>query len=107
MNTFWNLLESLLGLAVEPKNLTFIQISLRGIIVMVGALVMIRLGTKRSLAEKTAFDAVSHCACVSPGARRQRQRSLLSNHWRWIRFGLCPPTLGFDRLPLACFRRPY
>jgi len=58
MNTFWDFLEWLLGLAAEPRNLTFIQISLRGVIVMVAALVMIRLGTKRSLAEKTAFDAV-------------------------------------------------
>jgi uncharacterized membrane protein YcaP (DUF421 family) len=54
MNTFWDFLESLLGLAAEPKNLTFIQISLRGVVVMVAALVMIRLGTKRSLAEKNA-----------------------------------------------------
>ena len=69
MNTFWNLVESLLGLAVEPKNLTFIQISLRGIIVMVGALVMIRLGTKRSLAEKTAFDAVLLIVLASVLAR--------------------------------------
>ena len=58
MNTFWNFLVTLLGLAAEPKSLTFIQISLRGIIVMIAALAMIRLGTKRSLAEKTAFDAV-------------------------------------------------
>jgi uncharacterized membrane protein YcaP (DUF421 family) len=69
MNTFWDLLESLLGLAAEPKNLTFIQISLRGIIVMVAALVMIRLGTKRSLAEKTAFDAVLLVVLASALAR--------------------------------------
>ena len=30
MNAFWNSFETLLGLGVEPKNLTFIQISLRG-----------------------------------------------------------------------------
>src|SRR4030095_16960781 len=69
MNTFWDFLESLLGLAAEPKNLTFIQISLRGIIVMVAALVMLRLGTKRSLAEKTAFDAVLLIVLASVLAR--------------------------------------
>jgi uncharacterized membrane protein YcaP (DUF421 family) len=69
MNTFWDFLESLLGLAAEPKNLTFIQISLRGVVVMIAALIMIRLGTKRSLAEKTAFDAVLLVVLASVLAR--------------------------------------
>jgi uncharacterized membrane protein YcaP (DUF421 family) len=69
MNTSWDFLQSLLGLAAEPKNLTFIQISLRGIVVMVAALIMIRLGTKRSLAEKTAFDAVLLIVLASVLAR--------------------------------------
>jgi uncharacterized membrane protein YcaP (DUF421 family) len=69
MDTLWNFLATLLGLAAEPKNLTFIQISLRGIIVMVAALVMLRLGTKRSLAEKTAFDAVLLIVLASVLAR--------------------------------------
>ena len=34
MNAFWYSFETLLGLGVEPKNLTFIQISLRGVIVL-------------------------------------------------------------------------
>jgi uncharacterized membrane protein YcaP (DUF421 family) len=50
-------MELLLGLSSEPRNLTFLQISLRGIVVMIVALIMIRLGSKRSLAEKTVFDA--------------------------------------------------
>ena len=58
MNAFSNFIETLLGLGIEPKNLTFAQISLRGIIVLLATLLMIRLGSKRSLAEKTAFDAV-------------------------------------------------
>ena len=33
MNAFWNSFETLLGLGVDPRNLTFVQISLRGIIV--------------------------------------------------------------------------
>jgi len=58
MNAFWNFLETLLGLSVEPKDLTFIQISLRGIIIFLATLIMVRLGHKRSLAHKTPFDAV-------------------------------------------------
>lgn len=48
----------LLGLELEPKNLTFFQISLRGIIVFVITLVMVRCGDKRFLSNKTPFDAV-------------------------------------------------
>jgi uncharacterized membrane protein YcaP (DUF421 family) len=58
MNALWNSFETLLGLSVEPKNLTFVQISLRGIIVFLATLAMIRLGHKRSLSHKTPFDAV-------------------------------------------------
>ena len=58
MNALWNSFETLLGLSVEPKNLTFVQISLRGIIVFLATLAMVRLGHKRSLSHKTPFDAV-------------------------------------------------
>jgi uncharacterized membrane protein YcaP (DUF421 family) len=58
MDTFYNFVGPLLGLGVEPKDLTFLQISIRGIIVFIATLLMIRLGHKRSLARKTPFDAV-------------------------------------------------
>src|SRR5207248_3777938 len=58
MDTFYNFVGPLLGLGAEPKDLTFIQISLRGIIVFVATLAMVRLGHKRSLSHKTPFDAV-------------------------------------------------
>ena len=58
MNAFWTSFETLLGLGVEPRNLTFVQISLRGIIVFLVTLVAVRLGHKRSLSRKTPFDAV-------------------------------------------------
>ena len=58
MESFYNFVGPLLGLGVEPKQLTFLQISLRGIIVFITTLAMIRLGHKRSLARKTPFDAV-------------------------------------------------
>ncbi len=57
MNTISQLFEELLGLGMEPKQLTFLQISIRGIIVFAATLVMVRISSKRSLAEKTAFDA--------------------------------------------------
>jgi uncharacterized membrane protein YcaP (DUF421 family) len=58
MESFYNFVGPLLGLGLEPKELTFLQISLRGIIVFITTLAMIRLGHKRSLARKTPFDAV-------------------------------------------------
>ena len=56
MNSFSQLVETLLGVGVEPKELTSLQVSIRGVIVFVAALIMVRLSNKRSLAEKTAFD---------------------------------------------------
>lgn len=58
MNTFSQLLQTLLGIGVQPKDLTFLQVSIRGVVVFIAALIMVRLSSKRSLAEKTAFDAV-------------------------------------------------
>jgi len=58
MNTLLDSLGTLLGLGTKPENLTFIQISLRGAIVFIATLFMVRLGHKRSLSRKTAFDAV-------------------------------------------------
>jgi uncharacterized membrane protein YcaP (DUF421 family) len=58
MDALWNTLSAVMGFGSEPKNLTFVQISLRGIIVLLAALTMLRLGHKRSLARKTPFDAV-------------------------------------------------
>jgi uncharacterized membrane protein YcaP (DUF421 family) len=56
MQAIWNALYSILGLASEPKDLTFLQVSLRGVIVFTVALIIIRLGDRRSLAQKSAFD---------------------------------------------------
>src|SRR5881394_2374140 len=58
MDAFYNFIDPWLGLGSQPKDLTFLQISLRGIIVFLATLAMIRVGHKRSLAGKTAFDAV-------------------------------------------------
>src|SRR5256712_10071896 len=58
MNALLNFFGPLLGLGTKPEDLTFVQISLRGAIVFIATLIMIRLGHKRSLSRKTAFDAV-------------------------------------------------
>jgi uncharacterized membrane protein YcaP (DUF421 family) len=58
MNALWNSFQTFLGLGVEPRDLTFVQISLRGIIVFAATLMMVRLGHKRSLTHKTPFDAL-------------------------------------------------
>jgi uncharacterized membrane protein YcaP (DUF421 family) len=57
MNTISQLFEGLLGLGLEPKQLTFLQVSIRAVIVFAATLVMVRISSKRSLAEKSAFDA--------------------------------------------------
>ena len=57
MNAIYDFVGPLLGLGAEAKDLTFVQISLRGIVVMIFTLIIIRLGDKRSLSKKSAFDA--------------------------------------------------
>src|SRR4051812_23782086 len=54
----YNAIKDVLGLELEPKELTFIQISLRGIIVFIASLAMVRMGNKRFLAKMSAFDAI-------------------------------------------------
>lgn len=56
--TSWNLLHNTLGLEIEAKQLTFAQITIRGVIVFVAALIMLRIGDRRALSRKTAFDAI-------------------------------------------------
>lgn len=51
-------LGMLLGLGREATELTFVQISLRGVIVFFATIVIIRCGDRRFLSQKTAFDAV-------------------------------------------------
>src|SRR5215813_9483973 len=50
--------SSLLGLTADPQTLTFLQVSLRGTIVFLATLIMVRVGDRRFLSKKTAFDAV-------------------------------------------------
>ena len=51
-------MNALLGLSAAPTELTFLQVSLRGIVVFAVALVAVRCADRRFLSGKTAFDAV-------------------------------------------------
>lgn len=62
-------LTSLLGLGQDAVNLTFIQVSLRGVIVFFAAIAIIRCGDRRFLSQKTAFDAVLGFILASMFAR--------------------------------------
>jgi uncharacterized membrane protein YcaP (DUF421 family) len=50
--------KAILGLGVNAAELTFTQISLRGLIVFVMTIAIIRIADRRFLSQKTAFDAV-------------------------------------------------
>jgi hypothetical protein len=46
MNALSQFAEVLLGLGTEPKELTFLQVSIRGLIIFVTTLIMVRLSSK-------------------------------------------------------------
>lgn len=50
--------SALLGLEQEARDLTFVNIALRGLVVFMIALLMVRLADKRFLAKMSAFDAL-------------------------------------------------
>src|ERR1039457_1000914 len=58
MQTLIEATNSILGLKATSQDLSFLQISARGVVVFIAALVMVRLGDKRFLSKKTAFDAI-------------------------------------------------
>jgi len=58
MSTLGVHLTAALGLGQEATTLTFAQISLRGVVVFIVTLAIIRCGDRRFLSQKTAFDAV-------------------------------------------------
>lgn len=62
-------MDHLLGLRLEPKDLTLIQISLRAVIVFVVTLVMVRVADRRFLAKLAAFDVLLAFLLASMMAR--------------------------------------
>lgn len=58
MNALQNSFVMFLGQDGKATDLTLLQISLRGLIIFVVGLALVRIGDRRSLSEKTAFDAI-------------------------------------------------
>lgn len=86
-------IRQILGLGIEPKDLSFIQISLRGIIVFVVSLLMVRVSNRRFLSRMSAFDAILGFILASMLARALKWiRVLLSNPGGGVCFG------GFSRV---------
>lgn len=51
-------LNTLLGFGVAPKDLTTLQVVLRGLVVFWAALIMVRIADKRFMAKLSAFDVI-------------------------------------------------
>src|ERR1043165_6731196 len=58
MNALQNFFLVLLGPDGKPIELTLLNVSLRCFIIFIVGLALVRIGDRRSLAQKTAFDAV-------------------------------------------------
>lgn len=56
MNQLWDWIGRHLGIGLPPEQLDFSQVAFRGLIIFFLALFLMRVGHKRSLARKTAFD---------------------------------------------------
>ena len=48
----------LFGLGTEAKDLTALQLSARGVLILFSALILVRIGAKRALARKTPLDMI-------------------------------------------------
>ena len=58
MTSLADFFEKILGIGLEPKELNYLHVALRGIIVFLAALIMLRIGNKRFLSKMSAFDAI-------------------------------------------------
>lgn len=58
MTEFFDFFDRVLGIGLEPKNLSFLNIALRAIIVFFTTLLILRVGNKRFLSKMSAFDAI-------------------------------------------------
>ena len=54
----WDLLQPLLGLGLDVGDVNALQMALRTILIYAFTLALVRLGSKRFLAEATAFDVI-------------------------------------------------
>jgi len=99
MNTFSQLLHTLLGIGTEPRELTFLQVSVRGVIVFIATLIMVRLSSKRSLAEKTASMLFFVVIIGSMLARAiNGSEAFFSDAGHWIRSGVAASAFRYRRV---------
>lgn len=69
LNQIYDFLRPLLGLGEDPKQLDTMQVSLRGLIVFISSIAIVRMADKRFLSRKTAFDVVLGLILASMLAR--------------------------------------
>ena len=69
LNQIHDFLRPLLGLGEEPKTLDVLQVTLRGLIIFIAAIAIVRVADKRFLSRKTAFDVVLGLILASVLAR--------------------------------------
>jgi uncharacterized membrane protein YcaP (DUF421 family) len=50
--------QTLLGIGVEPRDYTVLQVCMRALIIFFAALIMIRIADRRFLAQKSGFDTL-------------------------------------------------
>lgn len=62
-------MNDILGLGLQPKDLGILQVCLRGIIVFIVALILVRLADRRFLAKLSAFDVILGFVLASMFAR--------------------------------------
>src|SRR3954465_14018984 len=58
MNAINDFVQMFIGPDGQPKELTLVQLCVRAFIIFVLGLAMVRIGDRRSLAEKTGFDTL-------------------------------------------------
>jgi uncharacterized membrane protein YcaP (DUF421 family) len=56
--TFWDQFQALLGLGLDVGEVGPLQVALRTLLIYAFALALVRIGSKRFLAEATAFDVI-------------------------------------------------
>ena len=93
-------IDSLLGLGLQPKDLGFVQVAVRGLVVFLVALIMVRLGDRRFLSKKTAFDAILGFILASMLARAVNGSAAF-----WPTLGGGFVLVSLHRLLAHCSRR--
>jgi uncharacterized membrane protein YcaP (DUF421 family) len=99
---FLDHVDSFLGLELKPDQLSFTQVAIRGIIVFVITLIMVRLGDKRFLSKKTAFDAILGFILASMLARAVNGTAAF-----WPTLGAGFVMVGLHRVIAFCSRRSH